>query len=277
MSGCLYLAPTIKCANLAIEIEAIEQVSKGRHSRKRSSKNKLRTSQNEYKKEKDSFSTFNYKTFTQIHLNKIKSSSKKYKRVKMSPNFNRFNKVHSYLLLLLLLVILIYSLHTTTTQTYAQVIFQAKNEHQQQQDGSFPFSSSLLPINSEIPSSSSSSFPFYQQQNQQHQEFYLPPNRSLLRRADLSATSSLLSSSKLQHATTLAPSSTSWRDDNQLLGGASGATSWQKAGPQFVKEPPSFIHYLNSSDLVIPCVASGNPAPTIVSVFHLSVRLFFSH
>lgn len=39
----------------------------------------------------------------------------------------------------------------------------------------------------------------------------------------------------------------------------------QKSGPQFIKEPPSFIHYLNSSDLVIPCAASGNPTPTIVS------------
>lgn len=39
----------------------------------------------------------------------------------------------------------------------------------------------------------------------------------------------------------------------------------QKSGPQFIKEPPSFIHYLNSSDLVIPCSASGNPQPTIVS------------
>jgi len=38
-----------------------------------------------------------------------------------------------------------------------------------------------------------------------------------------------------------------------------------KAGPQFTREPPSFIHYMNSSDLVIPCAASGNPAPTIVS------------
>lgn len=41
----------------------------------------------------------------------------------------------------------------------------------------------------------------------------------------------------------------------------------QKIGPQFVKEPPSFIHYLNSSDLVIPCAASGQPTPTIVSIF----------
>lgn len=39
----------------------------------------------------------------------------------------------------------------------------------------------------------------------------------------------------------------------------------QKSGPQFIKEPPSFIHYLNSSDLVIPCSASGNPQPLIVS------------
>jgi hypothetical protein len=39
-----------------------------------------------------------------------------------------------------------------------------------------------------------------------------------------------------------------------------------KIGPHFVKEPPSFIHYLNSTDLIIPCAASGNPAPTIVSV-----------
>lgn len=39
-----------------------------------------------------------------------------------------------------------------------------------------------------------------------------------------------------------------------------------KVGPQFIKEPPSFIHYLNSSDLVVPCAASGNPAPTIVSI-----------
>lgn len=39
----------------------------------------------------------------------------------------------------------------------------------------------------------------------------------------------------------------------------------QKMGPQFSKEPPSLIHYLNSSDLVIPCSAQGNPQPTIVS------------
>ena len=39
----------------------------------------------------------------------------------------------------------------------------------------------------------------------------------------------------------------------------------QKAGPQFIKEPPGLVHYLNSSDLVLPCAASGNPAPTIVS------------
>ena len=39
----------------------------------------------------------------------------------------------------------------------------------------------------------------------------------------------------------------------------------QKVGPQFIREPPSFIHYLNSTDLVIPCAASGNPAPSIVS------------
>lgn len=38
-----------------------------------------------------------------------------------------------------------------------------------------------------------------------------------------------------------------------------------KMGPQFIKEPPSHISYLNSSDLVVPCAASGNPAPTIVS------------
>lgn len=38
-----------------------------------------------------------------------------------------------------------------------------------------------------------------------------------------------------------------------------------KMGPQFIKEPPSYISYLNSTDLVIPCSASGNPAPTIVS------------
>lgn len=39
-----------------------------------------------------------------------------------------------------------------------------------------------------------------------------------------------------------------------------------KLGPQFVREPPSLIHYLNSSELVIPCSASGNPQPTIVSM-----------
>lgn len=50
-------------------------------------------------------------------------------------------------------------------------------------------------------------------------------------------------------------------------GPAGGAPEQQhsKMGPQFIKEPPSFINYLNSSDLVIPCSASGNPAPTIVS------------
>lgn len=40
----------------------------------------------------------------------------------------------------------------------------------------------------------------------------------------------------------------------------------QKMGPQFIKEPPSLIHYLNSSDLVIPCSATGNPQPAIVSI-----------
>lgn len=39
-----------------------------------------------------------------------------------------------------------------------------------------------------------------------------------------------------------------------------------KSAPQFIKEPPSIIHYLNSSDLVIACSANGNPSPTIVSV-----------
>lgn len=38
-----------------------------------------------------------------------------------------------------------------------------------------------------------------------------------------------------------------------------------KIGPQFIREPPGYIHYLNSSDLVIPCTASGNPPPTVVS------------
>lgn len=48
--------------------------------------------------------------------------------------------------------------------------------------------------------------------------------------------------------------------------GAGGRTGGgQKVGPQFTREPPAFIHYLNSSDLVIPCAASGSPAPTIVS------------
>lgn len=44
------------------------------------------------------------------------------------------------------------------------------------------------------------------------------------------------------------------------------AASQQKVGPSFTREPPAFIHYLNSSDLVIPCAASGQPAPSIVSV-----------
>lgn len=51
------------------------------------------------------------------------------------------------------------------------------------------------------------------------------------------------------------------RQETQLL-----RENQNKVGPQFLREPPSFIHYLNSSDLVIPCAASGNPTPTIVSV-----------
>lgn len=39
-----------------------------------------------------------------------------------------------------------------------------------------------------------------------------------------------------------------------------------KMGPQFSVEPPSQLHYLNSSDLVIPCAATGNPNPSIVSI-----------
>lgn len=50
------------------------------------------------------------------------------------------------------------------------------------------------------------------------------------------------------------------------MGNQANIQANQKTGPTFLKEPPSFIYYLNSSDLVIPCVASGNPEPTIVSI-----------
>lgn len=45
-----------------------------------------------------------------------------------------------------------------------------------------------------------------------------------------------------------------------------GGRSEAKMGPQFTREPPSFVRYLNSSELVIPCAASGNPTPSIVSI-----------
>lgn len=64
-----------------------------------------------------------------------------------------------------------------------------------------------------------------------------------------------------------------------ISGGPAGSAAelqHSKMGPQFIKEPPSYINYLNSSDLVIPCSASGNPTPTIVSdSAHLSGRASF--
>lgn len=56
-------------------------------------------------------------------------------------------------------------------------------------------------------------------------------------------------------------SSSQFQAQNQFQG-----SSGQKMGPQFSREPPSFVYYLNSTDLVIPCSASGNPEPAIVSI-----------
>lgn len=56
--------------------------------------------------------------------------------------------------------------------------------------------------------------------------------------------------------------------------GSTSLTS-QKMGPNFTREPPSHIHYLNSTDLVIPCQASGNPTPTIVSSAAVALFCYF--
>lgn len=58
---------------------------------------------------------------------------------------------------------------------------------------------------------------------------------------------------------------------------AIATSSTNKMGPLFSREPPGFIYYLNSSDLVIPCAAIGNPEPTIVSTRkHIKFSLSFS-
>lgn len=59
-------------------------------------------------------------------------------------------------------------------------------------------------------------------------------------------------------------SSSNWRQ--QLLDDSLLESNDGKFGPQFVVEPPQYTRYLNSSDLVLPCSASGNPQPTIVSL-----------
>lgn len=69
------------------------------------------------------------------------------------------------------------------------------------------------------------------------------------------------------------PDTSNLQQQRHQQGAKEPAVGSQKMGPQFIKEPPSSIHYLNSSDLVIPCSASGAPQPSIVSRSSLSLCL----
>lgn len=97
----------------------------------------------------------------------------------------------------------------------------------------------------------------------------LPKSEAYTRRF-LTASETSSSSSPSLSSSGSSSSSPSSLPNLQISSSSKDSTSQfqqqQKSGPQFIKEPPSFIHYLNSSDLVIPCSASGNPQPTIVSL-----------
>lgn len=73
-------------------------------------------------------------------------------------------------------------------------------------------------------------------------------------------------SSILDHQTSFAIKQVGSQQDNQVEPQFQPPIeAGQKIGPSFTREPPGFIHYLNSSDLVIGCSASGQPPPSIVS------------